>query len=82
MYVGVTNDLGRRIYEHKHSLVDGFTAKYKCTKLVYFESTQSVESAILREKQIKKWSRLKKDFLVRTKNPEFLDLSTTLEMTD
>ena len=57
MYVGVTNDLERRLYEHKNKLADGFTKKYNVTKLVYFDYTNDVKSAIEREKQIKGWTR-------------------------
>ena len=64
MYVGVTNNLERRIYEHKNKLVKGFTEKYNVNKLVYFEETQDVTAAIAREKEIKKWRREKKDQLV------------------
>lgn len=75
MYVGVTNDLERRIYEHKNKLVDGFTKKYNVEKLVYFETTSDVLAAIEREKQIKKWRREKKNQLVIEMNPEWKDLS-------
>ena len=75
MYVGVTNDLERRIYEHKNKLVDGFTKKYNVEKLVYFETTSDVLVAIEREKQIKKWRREKKNQLVVEMNPEWKDLS-------
>ena len=75
MYVGVTNDLARRVYEHKNKLVDGFTRKYNVHKLVYFEETTDVSAAIAREKQVKKWRREKKDVLVVTMNPEWKDLS-------
>ena len=74
LYVGVTNDLVRRVYEHKNKLVEGFTSKYNLDKLVYYESTESVESAILREKQIKNYSRAKKEQLIFTSNPEHKDL--------
>ncbi len=77
MYVGVTGNLLRRVYEHKKKLVDGFTKKYNVNKLVYFEETNDVYAAIEREKEIKKWRREKKDNLVRTVNPEYLDLSDT-----
>ena len=76
IYVGVTNDLMRRVYEHKQKLVPGFTEKYNVTKLVYFEQTRDVTAAIEREKQIKKWRREKKDTLVLSMNPEWKDLST------
>jgi putative endonuclease len=75
VYVGVTNDLERRIYEHKSSLVKGFTKKYNCSKLLFYESTSSIESAILREKEIKKWRREKKDKLIFSMNPELRDLA-------
>ena len=75
LYVGVTNNLQRRVLEHKKELVDGFTKKYKVKKLVYFEMTYDVLSAIEREKQIKKWRREKKNRLVCSINPEWRDLS-------
>ena len=75
MYVGVTNDLERRIYEHKQKLVKGFTEKYNVKKLVYFEVTEDVNAAITREKEIKRWRREKKNNLVNRVNPEWKDLS-------
>lgn len=75
MYVGVTNNLERRLYEHKHKLLEGFTEKYNVNKLVYFECTTDVNAAITREKQIKKWRREKKDQLVIAVNPRWNDLS-------
>jgi len=75
MYVGVTNDLRRRVYEHKNKLAAGFTAKYNLNKLVYFEETTDVNAAIAREKEIKKWRREKKDSLVEKMNPDWQDLS-------
>ena len=74
MYIGVTNNLKRRLYEHKNRLVDGFTKTYNVDKLVYYEHTNDVESAIAREKQLKGWSRIKKDMLVENKNPEWKEL--------
>lgn len=74
LYTGVTNDLIRRVYEHKKHLVKGFTSKYNTEKLVYYEFTQSIESAIEREKQIKGYRRDKKDELVNAMNPEWKDL--------
>lgn len=74
MYVGVTNDLERRVSEHKSGLIKGFSQKYKTHKLVYFEETGSIEAAILREKEIKKWRREKKNQLVETLNPKWNDL--------
>ena len=74
LYTGVTNDLKRRVHEHKEKLVDGFTKKYNVTKLVYYEITEDVESAISREKQIKGGSRQKKIALIDSMNKEWLDL--------
>ena len=65
----------KRVWQHKNNLIEGFTKKYKCHKLVYFEDTTDVESAIAREKQIKGWSRWKKEALIKTKNPPWKDLS-------
>lgn len=79
MYVGVTNNLERRIYEHRNNLVDGFTKKYNVEKLVYFETASDVLAAIEREKQIKKWRREKKNQLVIEMNPEWKDLSLEWE---
>ena len=75
LYTGVTNNLERRIYEHKQKLIPGFSSKYNLTKLVYFEVTQDIESAISREKQIKGWLRIKKKRLIESMNPAWKDLS-------
>ena len=75
LYIGVTGNLTRRLYEHKNHLVDGFSSKYNTNKLVYFEETSDVYSAISREKQLKKWSRRKKNDLICSKNPNWIDLS-------
>lgn len=75
LYIGVTNNLERRVYEHKNHLVPGFTARYNVEKLVYYEYTTSITSAIEREKQWKKWSRQKKNMLVTRLNPEWKDLA-------
>jgi len=75
LYTGVTNDLERRVYEHKQKLVPGFTTKYNITRLVYFEVTQDVQAAIVREKQIKGWLRRRKIALIESVNPEWKDLS-------
>ncbi len=75
LYIGMTNDLERRIAEHQTGGIEGFSKKYKCTHLVYFEETNSALAAIEREKEIKKWSRNKKDSLVRNVNPLLRDLS-------
>ena len=74
IYTGVTNDLKRRVYEHKEKLIDGFTKKYNVNKLVYFEFTSDINSAIQREKQIKAGSRQKKIDLINSINPEWKDL--------
>ena len=75
LYTGVTADLERRVFEHKRKLVLGFTARYRITRLVYFEVTQDVEAAIAREKQIKGWLRAKKIALIESVNPKWKDLS-------
>ena len=75
LYTGITNDLNRRVYEHKQKLVPGFTQKYNITKLVYFEETSDVNDAIAREKQIKGWLREKKIVLIESMNSEWKDLS-------
>ena len=75
VYTGVTNDLIRRIYEHRHHLdKSSFTAQYNVEKLVYFEETPSSRAAIEREKQIKSWSRKKKNELIESKNPNWQDI--------
>ena len=70
LYVGVTNDLERRMYEHKNKLVPGFTSKYNITWLAHYEQTSDVESAIAREKEIKGWRRSKKVALIESSNPQ------------
>ena len=79
IYVGVTNDLRRRLAEHKNKSIPGFTSRYNVTKLVYFEHVTNVQQAIAREKEIKKWRREKKNRLVESMNPEWKDLSAELE---
>ena len=74
LYVGVTNNLVRRIYEHKNKLVDGFTKKYNLNKLVYFEETTDINSAILREKQLKYYKRCKKIALIEKVNPTWEEI--------
>jgi putative endonuclease len=74
LYIGVTNDLVRRVYEHKNSLVDGFTKRYKLKSLVYYEVFDFIENAIEREKQLKAGSRTKKIFLIESINPVWKDL--------
>ena len=75
LYIGVTNDLKRRIYEHKNKLISGFSSKYNVNKLVYFEETTDIKSAIQREKNLKKWKQEWKDELIKKNNPSFYDLS-------
>jgi putative endonuclease len=82
LYVGVTNDLPRRVFEHKHKLLTGFTAKYNIDRLVYVEQFGDVRLAIAREKQIKGWIRSKKIVLVESVNPGWADLSETLAQAD
>ena len=74
IYTGVTSDLKKRIYEHKQKFVDGFSKKYNLTKLVYYELFDSIDGAILREKQVKGWLRRKKIALVNSTNSEWRDL--------
>ena len=75
LYTGVTDDLARRVYEHKNKVIGGFTQKYNITRLVYYEITSDVQAAIQREKQIKGWLREKKIALIEAGNPEWKDLS-------
>ena len=74
LYVGVTSELAKRVYEHKHDLADGFTKKYGVHQLVYFELAEDMLSVIAREKQIKKWNRAWKITLIERENPEWRDL--------
>ncbi len=74
LYVGVTDNLVRRVYEHKNNIVEGFTSKYNVHNLVYFEQTSNVKSAILREKRLKKWNRRWKIELIENDNSEWRDL--------
>jgi Predicted endonuclease containing a URI domain len=74
LYTGVTNDIIRRIYEHKNKLIEGFTKKYNVGRLVYIEEYDNIQDAIAREKQIKGWSRHKKNALVQNANPLWNDL--------
>ena len=76
LYVGMTNDLRRRLYEHKNKLIPGFTEKYNVHKLVYYEITTDVKAAIQREKRLKKWNREWKIELIKKNNPKFNDLSS------
>jgi len=78
LYIGVTSKLKGRMWQHKNKVVDGFTKKYNIDKLVYFEQTENVRSALEREKQLKKWSREKKVKLIEKMNPEWKDLYDNL----
>jgi putative endonuclease len=75
LYVGITSNLGRRLFEHRHGLIPGFTSRYRITRLVYLEQTTAVSAALEREKEIKGWSREKKLRLIETINPGWLDLA-------
>jgi len=76
LYTGITDDLTRRVFEHKKGLIDGFTKKYHINRLIYYEVTDDIHSAIRREKQIKGWLRNKKLALIKTTNTEWKDLSS------
>lgn len=78
LYIGITGNLRRRILEHKNKVVEGFTKKYHIDKLVYFEQTENVISALEREKQLKRWSRVKKMGLINKLNPNWKDLYNEL----
>lgn len=75
LYIGFTNHLERRVYQHKNGVFDGFSKKYGCHKLVYFEEFGHVHDAHAREKQLKRWSRKKKEDLIRLENPTWIDLA-------
>ena len=77
-YIGVTGNLQKRIWEHKNKVVEGFTEKYNVDKLVYYELTEDIETALNREKQLKRWHRQWKINLIKELNPEFKDLSEEL----
>ncbi len=79
IYTGVTNDLKRRVYEHKSKLIPGFTKKYNVNKLVYFDYTTDIRAAIAREKQIKGWTRQKKIDLIESMNPRWGDLAAVFK---
>jgi putative endonuclease len=75
IYIGMTNNLHRRLFEHKNGRVEGFTQKYSCHRLVYYESFDDVNNAIDREKQLKRWNRAKKVWLIDRRNPTWEDLA-------
>ena len=79
LYIGVTSNLQKRVWEHKNKVVAGFTKKYNINRLVYYELTDSIEAAINREKQLKRWHRDWKINLIKEMNPEFRDLSLDFE---
>ena len=78
-YIGVTNNLKRRIHEHENGLDNGFSKKYNCNYLVYYEEFRSINNAIKREKELKGWRRSKKDDLIKSKNPQLNFLNKMLE---
>jgi putative endonuclease len=80
LYIGVTDNLERRVLEHKAGLLPGFTKRYNCHSLVYYETFSDIEQAIYREKQLKGWTRAKKDALIDTTNPERLDLAEHIQL--
>ncbi len=80
IYIGVTNNLVKRLYQHQNKLIDGFTSKYNINKLVYYEIYQNIDYAINREKQLKGWSRAKKNALIETLNPTWKDLGKELNI--
>ena len=79
LYIGITNDLFRRYLEHKNGTIEGFTKKYRCHSLLYYEYHTDVEEAIAREKELKGWSRKKKETLIKSVNPNFWNLAVDLK---
>jgi len=77
LYIGVTNNIHRRVFEHKQVHTDGFTKKYGCIRLLYYEHFDFITDALSREKQLKRWRREKKEWLIRIQNPTWVDLSST-----
>lgn len=75
LYIGVTNDLKRRVLEHKLGIQEGFTKKYTCNRFKYFEEYSDVQEAIAREKKFKSWNRNKKEWLISQRNPEWVDFA-------
>ncbi len=80
LYIGMTNNIERRIYEHKNKLIEGFTKKYNLNKMVYYEQYSDVNEAIRREKELKKWRREKKNKLIESMNPLWKDLSAEMNI--
>ena len=79
LYIGITNNLYRRFMEHKNGTIEGFTKKYRCHSLLYYESFTNVEEAITREKELKGWSRKRKEALILSANPRLWNLATELK---
>jgi putative endonuclease len=75
LYIGITNNLERRIFEHKNDVIEGFSKQYRCHRLVYYESFDDVKNAIGREKQLKRWNRTKKMWLIQIENSTWEDLA-------
>jgi putative endonuclease len=82
LYIGVTSDLRRRVFQHKTGAIEGFTARYRVNRLVYFEVAESAEGAIKREKQLKAWVRRRKMELIEAENPEWEDLSDRIGLAE
>lgn len=82
LYVGMTSNLRKRVWEHKNGIFDGFSKQYRCHRLVWFESYDDVANAIDREKQLKRWSRVKKEWLIAQKNPTWEDLAAEWYVTE
>lgn len=82
LYIGVTSNLESRLWQHRNKIYPGFTSDYNIDILIFFEQFDSIIDAITREKQLKRWSRSKKIFLIEQQNPNWIDLSTKLEMTE
>ena len=82
IYIGITNDLYRRYIEHRDGTIEGFTKKYKCHDLIYFEEFKLIERAIAREKELKGWKREKKDSLIKSQNPFLRNLAIDLKWMD
>jgi putative endonuclease len=82
IFVGMTNELRKRVYQHKHKLLGGFTARYNVGRLVYFEHLRDVNAAIAREAELKRWSRAKKVALIEAHNPEWRDLADEMHLVE
>ena len=78
LYIGVTSNITTRVQQHKQGYFKGFSKKYGCNRLVYYEETNNIQNALEREKQLKKWNRKKKEYLIKTQNPTWTDLVTEI----